>query len=67
MTKRIPQQPKPRTHFEQIPLEIVRKVTVRDLSKKHKTGTGNVIREPAARKTEPYSMGAHRWSEYVSG
>jgi hypothetical protein len=57
MTKHIPQRPKPRTHFEQVPLDVVKKVTVRDLSKKHK-----VIREPAARKTEPYSMGAHRLS-----
>jgi hypothetical protein len=59
MTKRITPRPKPRTHFEQIPLDVVRKVAERDLSKKHKTGDGKVIREPAARKTEPYSMGAH--------
>jgi hypothetical protein len=40
--------PKPLTHFEQIPLEHV----VAKIAKKV------LIREPAARKTEPYSMRA---------
>lgn len=60
MTKRVPERPKPRTHFEQIPLEVVRKVVLRDISKKPKTGA-RVLREPAATKTEPYSMGAHHY------
>jgi hypothetical protein len=60
MTKRILQGPKPKTHFEQIPLDVVRKVAERDLSKKQKKGNGQVSREPASRKTEPYSVGAHR-------
>jgi hypothetical protein len=62
MTKRIPQEPATRTHFEQVPLDIVRKVTERDLSPKQKKGNGQVTREPSSRKTEPYSVGAHRIS-----
>jgi hypothetical protein len=62
MTKRILRWPKPRTHFEQIPLDAVRKVAERDLSTKQKKGNRQVIREPASRKTEPYSMGSHRLS-----
>jgi hypothetical protein len=60
MTKRIPEQ-KARTYFEQIPLEIVKKIAVTTIAKKQKTGTGEVTREPPSRKTEPYSIGAHRY------
>ena len=60
MTKRIPERPMPRTFFEQVPLEVVKQVAVHNVSKKHKPGNGKVSREPAARKTEPYSVGAHR-------
>jgi hypothetical protein len=61
MTKRILERHKSRTHFEQIPLEVVRKIAVTTISKKQKTATGKVGREPASTKTEPYSMGAHRY------
>ena len=54
--------PKPRTYFEQVPLDVVKKVAVRDLLKRPKVGPRPVTREPASRKTEPYSVGAHRLS-----
>jgi hypothetical protein len=48
MKKPTPATPKPRTYFEQIPVEhVVAKIVKKVL-----------IREPAARKTEPYSMGS---------
>jgi hypothetical protein len=59
MTKRIAERPTPRTFFEQVPVEVVRKVVVEKVSKKH---NGSVSREPSSRKTEPYSVGAHRLS-----
>jgi hypothetical protein len=62
MTKRISERPKTPTYFEQVPLDVVKKVAVRDLSKKGKTGTRDLMREPASRKTEPYSMSADRLS-----
>ena len=43
--------PKPKTHFQQVPIALVRKVAA------------NVIVEPASAKTEPYSVrpvSAHR-------
>ena len=60
MTKRISGRPKARTYFEQIPLDAVKKVTVQDVLKKRKTTTRDVMREPSSKKTEPYSMSAHR-------
>ena len=42
------------THFEQVPLEIVRKIADREVSKTEKAGRDNVIVEPASKKTEPY-------------
>ena len=60
MTKRVSEPPKPRTYFEQIPVDAVKKVRVPDLSKKRNTDKGAVMRESASRKTGPYSMGAHR-------
>jgi len=44
------------THFEQIPVEIVKKITLEKTSLKKPTGSSNVVVEPTVRKTEPYSM-----------
>jgi hypothetical protein len=44
------------THFEQIPVEIVKKITLEKPSPKKPTGPRNVVAEPTAQKTEPYSM-----------
>jgi hypothetical protein len=46
---------KPRTYFEQVPVEIVKKIAEQDRKKKT-NATANVIVDPPARKTEPYSM-----------
>jgi hypothetical protein len=48
---------KPGTHFDQIPIEVVKKIADRDTPKKDNSGRDNVIVEPASSKTEPYSMG----------
>jgi len=46
-----------RTHFQQIPVEVVKKIAVVDGPKKKKAAViRNVVVEPPARKTEPYSM-----------
>ncbi len=47
---------RPLTHFEQIPVAIVKKITVEKPSLKKPTGPSNVVAEPTAWKTEPYSM-----------
>ena len=53
---------KPSTHFDQIPIEVVKKIADRDTPKKDAQATpkkekgGNVIVEPSSSKTEPYSM-----------
>jgi hypothetical protein len=44
------------THFEQIPVEIVKKIILEKPSLKKPTGPIDVVAEPTARKTEPYSM-----------
>ena len=44
------------THFEQIPVEIVKKIALEKPSSKKPIGPTNVVAEPTARKTEPYSM-----------
>jgi hypothetical protein len=49
---------KPTTHFEQVPLAVVKKIADPDASNTDKAGPHNVIIEPASRKTEPYSMPA---------
>ena len=41
------------THFEQVPLEIVKKIAD---AKTEKAGRDNVVVEPAFKKTEPYYM-----------
>ena len=38
------------TYFEQIPLEVVKKIAGEDVFKRDKPGTGTVIVEPASRK-----------------
>jgi hypothetical protein len=38
---------KPRTHFEQVPLEVVKKIAAEEVSGDGKARTGNVIAEPA--------------------
>jgi hypothetical protein len=45
-----------RTHFEQIPVAVVKKIALERAPEKKTTETGNVIAEPPTRKTEPYSM-----------
>lgn len=45
---------KPRTHFEQIPLKVVKKITEGAASNAAPVGPDNMIVEPASRKTEPY-------------
>ena len=48
-------KPKSGTHFEQVPVEVVKKITDREGSKKT-GGTDNLIIERVPVKTEPYSM-----------
>jgi len=50
---------KPRTHFEQVPLAVVKKVIDAEAVKPAKTGAKNLIVETAPSKTEPYSLPAH--------
>ena len=45
---------KPRTHFEQVPLKVVKKITDGAASNAATVGPDNVVVEPASRKTEPY-------------
>jgi len=49
-------KPKPRRYFEQIPVKVVKKMTLARDRKKETTRTANVVVEPPARKAEPYSM-----------
>jgi len=46
------------THFEQIPIEVVKKIAEVDAPKERKTDAGNLFFEPASSKVEPYSMRA---------
>jgi hypothetical protein len=41
-----------RTHFEQIPLEVVKKIVEADVSRDEKAGT-DIIVEPVSEKSEP--------------
>jgi len=47
---------KPRTHFEQVAVKVVKKIVERAEPQTPKAGPANVIVEPASLKTEPYSM-----------
>jgi hypothetical protein len=49
---------KPRAHFEQVPLTVVKKVIGEHAVKPAKTGAKNLIVETAPSKTEPYSLPA---------
>ena len=49
-------KPPPLTHFEQIPVASVKKIILDKPLLKTPRGPGNVVVEPMARKTEPYSM-----------
>ncbi len=57
---------KPGTHFEQVPLEIVKLIAIADngnagnVRKTKKAGPGTVFLDSPAGKTEPYSMPARR-------
>ena len=46
------------THFEQIPLEVVKEIAKADVSKDEKTGTDNLTVEPVSRKSEPNGVPA---------
>jgi hypothetical protein len=47
---------KSRTHFEQVPLEVVKKVLGGEALKTDKAGTNALTVETAPRKTRPYSL-----------
>jgi hypothetical protein len=44
---------KSQTHFEQVPIEVVKKIAEQDGSKDTKTGTARAGAEPTSRKAEP--------------
>ena len=44
---------KPRTHFEQIPVAVVKKVAEADTSKDEEAGTDDVIVESTSTKSRP--------------
>ena len=46
------------THFEQIPIEVVKKIAEVDAPIERKTDAGNLFFEPASDKVEPYSVRA---------
>jgi hypothetical protein len=47
---------KPETHFEQIPIDVVKKIADREESKKKTAGSDNLIYDEMSMKTEPYTM-----------
>jgi hypothetical protein len=49
---------KAQTHFEQVPLEVVKKLLDGEAVKTDRAGTNNLIVETAAGKTERYSLAA---------
>jgi hypothetical protein len=53
-----------RTHFEQIPVEVVKKIAVEKGPEKEATKPKNGVAELPSRKTEPYSMpiSSLRWT-----
>jgi hypothetical protein len=50
------------THFEQVPLEVVKKIAEVDAPKERKTVSGNLFFEPPSSKVEPYSVRAESLS-----
>jgi hypothetical protein len=53
MTKRSQAVRKSRTHFEQIPLEVVKKIAEGDVPKDEEAGTDNVSVESVSTKSGP--------------
>jgi hypothetical protein len=51
-----------RTHFEQIPLEVVKKIALVESPDEQRIGPDNLVLEPASQKTEPYSVRAEALS-----
>ncbi len=47
---------KPSTHFDQIPIEEVKKIADPDVPEKENSGKSKLIVEPSSSKAEPYSM-----------
>ena len=47
---------KVKTHFEQIPIEIVKKIAEQEESDEEEIKNPNVVVETPATKTEPYSI-----------
>jgi hypothetical protein len=48
----------PGTHFQQISVEVVKKIAEIDVPTERKTEGGNLFFEPPSSKVEPYSMRA---------
>jgi hypothetical protein len=46
----------PKTHFEQIPVELVKKIADPEVPRKKVTEDDNLIVRTQVRKTEPYSV-----------
>lgn len=55
MTKTNDATRKPQTHFEQIPLEVVKKIAKEDVSNDNKAGIAGVLSRPLERKGKPQS------------
>jgi len=51
---------KSKTHFEQIPLEVVKKIAEEEVSDNKAIGNEKVIAKIPAQKTKPYAV-AGRW------
>ena len=49
---------KPTTHFEQVPLEVVKKIVDSEAAERARAELHDVIVEPSSQKTEPYSIPA---------
>jgi hypothetical protein len=45
-----------KTRFEQVPLEVVKKILEKQTDGKQKESSKDVIFEPPAKKTEPYTL-----------
>jgi len=58
MTKKSQAVQKLRTHFEQIPVEVVKKVAEADVSKDEEAGTDDVIVESTPTKSRPVRVPA---------
>jgi hypothetical protein len=48
------------THFEQIAVEVVKKIAIRQVVKNAKVGVGTLIRQPASQKPERDPSRRHR-------